>query len=79
MAAKLWSEKTFEAALDDKTAGFAAYKKYVDGVIASISSDRLLCFNVGDGWEPLCNFLGKPIPDDEFPRTNSAVEFWERP
>ncbi len=78
MAAKLWGEKTFGAALDDRTAGFAAYERYVDDVIASISSDRLLCFDVGEGWKPLCNFLGKPIPDGEFPRTNSSVEFWER-
>ena len=77
MAANMWSEKTFGAPLDDKAAGFAAYEKHVDRVIASITSDRLLCFDVGEGWEPLCKFLGKPIPDGEFPRTNSSTEFRE--
>lgn len=78
MAASLWTEKTFGAPLDDKAAGFAAYEKYVDSVIASISSDRLLCFDVREGWEPLCKFLGKPVPDGDFPRTNNSSEFWER-
>ena len=32
--------------------------------------DKLLIFNVKDGWEPLCNFLGKAIPDKKFPHKN---------
>jgi hypothetical protein len=28
--------------------------------------------DVKEGWEPLCKFLGKPIPDEGFPRTNDA-------
>ena len=26
----------------------------------------------GGGWEPLCAFLGEPVPDVAFPRSNSA-------
>ncbi len=77
MSATLIGEKCFRAPLHDKQAGFVAYQHYIDSVIASFSSDRLLCFDVRDGWEPLCKFLGKPVPDNEFPRTNSAVEFWD--
>jgi hypothetical protein len=31
---------------------------------------------LSDGWEPLCKFLGKPVPDEPFPRVNdiSAAE-----
>ncbi|CAK8694534.1 unnamed protein product [Clavelina lepadiformis] len=32
--------------------------------------DKLLVFNVNQGWEPLCKFLGKSIPDKPFPRVN---------
>lgn len=43
-----------------------------------IPPERLLIFNVTQGWEPLCEFLGAPIPDQPFPRTNSRVEYAER-
>jgi hypothetical protein len=33
----------------------------------------LLRFNIcgGDGWEPLCEFLGKQIPEDPFPKVKA--------
>jgi hypothetical protein len=42
-----------------------------------VPKDRLLEWTVEDGWEPLCAFLGKPVPDDEpFPHVNAAAG-WE--
>ncbi|CAK8689023.1 unnamed protein product [Clavelina lepadiformis] len=35
--------------------------------------DRLLVYNVREGWEPLCWFLGKEIPNQEFPHQNKAA------
>jgi len=32
-----------------------------------IPPDRLLVYNISDGWAPLCNFLGRPIPKEPFP------------
>jgi hypothetical protein len=40
----------------------------------SIVAERLLVYQVSDGWEPLCKFLDVPIPDMEFPRINSRNE-----
>jgi hypothetical protein len=40
-----------------------------------IPADRLLVFDVKQGWEPLCKFLGKPVPDQPFPRLNDTAEF----
>lgn len=28
--------------------------------------------DLSDGWEPLCKFLGVPVPDEPFPRANDA-------
>ncbi|KAJ5676146.1 efflux pump antibiotic resistance protein [Penicillium macrosclerotiorum] len=39
--------------------------------------DRLLEFNLSEGWEPLCQFLGKPIPDVPFPHVNEKKYFDE--
>jgi hypothetical protein len=36
-----------------------------------------LDFDIRDGWEPLCNFLGKPVPDVEFPKVNDSEAFKE--
>lgn len=34
--------------------------------------ERLLLFKLEEGWEPLCKFLGKPVPDVPFPRVNDT-------
>lgn len=44
-------------------------------VKATIPADRLLEFRVEEGWEPLCKFLGKPIPNKPFPRVNESADF----
>jgi hypothetical protein len=43
-------------------------------IAADISDERLLVFDVRDGWEPLCKFLEVPVPDTGFPRVNSRDE-----
>lgn len=40
--------------------------------------ERLLDCRLGSGWGPLCEFLGKPIPDVPFPRVNEANAFREK-
>ena len=44
----------------------------------TIPAGRLLVFDVAEGWEPLCAFLGVPVPETPFPRTNSTEEFQAR-
>ena len=38
-------------------------------------SERFLVYNVKEGWGPLCDFLGKEVPDREFPRNNDRATF----
>lgn len=40
-----------------------------------VPKERLLEWSVEDGWEPLCEFLGKEVPGEKFPRTNDAAGF----
>ncbi|CAG5111057.1 Oidioi.mRNA.OKI2018_I69.chr2.g5393.t1.cds [Oikopleura dioica] len=51
-----------------------AYTEWNDHVIAKIPQDQLLVFNVKQGWEPLCRFLNKPIPNEPFPNTNKKSD-----
>ena len=54
--------------------GFIAHNNAVREIIPE---EQLLIFQVKDGWEPICNFLNVPVPDEPFPRTNNREEFWE--
>ena len=47
-------------------------------VKATIPADRLLVYQVKEGWGPLCAFLGVAEPAEPFPRTNNRAEFWDR-
>lgn len=44
-------------------------------VIDTVPADRLLVFQVSDGWRPLCDFLGCEIPDEDFPHRNTTQDF----
>ena len=54
-----------------------AFEKHEAAVKSTIAPERLLVFDVRQGWEPLCAFLGKSVPVSPFPRTNSKDEFFE--
>jgi hypothetical protein len=55
-----------------------AFKAHNAAVKAEIPADRLLVYQVKDGWAPLCEFLRVPTPSGSFPRTNDRGEFWDR-
>jgi hypothetical protein len=45
---------------------------------STISGDRLLVYDVDQGWEPLCEFLEVSVPDHPSPRVNSTEEFQQQ-
>ncbi len=55
-----------------------AFKAHNEAVKRTIPADRLLVYQVKEGWGPLCEFLGTPVPDAPFPRSNDRAEFWDR-
>ncbi|KAK7914037.1 hypothetical protein PG985_011740 [Apiospora marii] len=38
----------------------------------TVPNDRLLEVDLASGWEPLCKFLNKQVPDEPFPRVNDS-------
>ena len=36
---------------------------------------RLLVYESGEGWQPLCAFLGVPIPSAPYPKVNTTEDF----
>jgi len=43
-------------------------------IVDSVPAERLLMFEVKQGWQPLCEFLDLPVPDEDFPHINSREE-----
>lgn len=60
----------------NRDAAIAAYRRNNEKVRDLIPADRLLVFNVREGWAPLCAFLDMPVPATPFPRSNPRDEFW---
>ncbi len=61
-----------------KEKAIAAYRANNRKVREVIPADRLLVFNVAEGWEPPCAFLGVPVPAVSFPHHHPRQEVWER-
>ncbi|WP_372621808.1 sulfotransferase family protein [Falsiroseomonas sp.] len=60
----------------DRETSIKAYQRNNAKVRAFIPPERLLIFSPADGWDPLCRFLGVPVPATAFPRSNARDEFW---
>jgi len=58
--------------------GVESFNNYVEEVKSNVPAERLLVFNVKEGWEPLCQALHLPIPDVEFPRVNDTATMQRR-
>jgi hypothetical protein len=71
----IWNAR-FNGEFEDRERTIAAYRAHVEEVRAHVSPERLLVYDVAEGWEPLCRFLGRPVPAGaEFPRLNDRRFF----
>jgi Sulfotransferase domain len=78
MAWRIIADQTFGRRLDDRDHALSVYREHTEEVRRTIAPDRLLVFDVAEGWEPLCRFLGVPVPASDFPRSNTTAEFQAR-
>jgi hypothetical protein len=77
MAFRLVVEGVFDGRLDDRRHAISIFNAHNDEVRETIDPARLLVFDVRQGWEPLCAFLGVPVPSVSFPRLNASRHFAE--
>ena len=75
MAHNIIAEQTFQNTMNDKIAALSAFQKRIDDVKQAIPTERLLIFDVAEGWGPLCEFMEIPVPDLNFPHSNCKDEF----
>lgn len=77
---RMWMIDEFHAPTLEKARENARdmYRAHYAEVRRSTPKDRLLEYELGSGWEPLCKFLGKEVPDVPFPRINEAAALKEK-
>ena len=63
---------------DMRTKAKEKYKEHYELLRRTVSNERLLEYELGSGWRPLCDFLKKDIPDVEFPRVNETASMHEK-
>ena len=68
----------FGGRIADRAFALDRFEQHRREVIETIPADRLLVFDVREGWEPLCRFLSCDVPDLPFPASNSVSEFRAR-
>jgi hypothetical protein len=73
---KLIWQGDFQGRFDDKEWVRQMYYDRIETIKNEVPSDRLIVWELGkDGWEPLADALGVPVPDEPFPHLHDTNEF----
>ena len=75
MCHKLIWQRAHHGTMNDRAKAIADYHQHIADVRAAVPADRLLVFTVNEGWKPLCDFVGVPVPQTPFPRVNDRAQF----
>jgi len=51
------------------------FQEHTEQVVKTVPADRLLTYDVGDEWKPLCEFLGVPVPAEPFPLMSTRAQY----
>lgn len=75
MQRRIVIEQALGGDIADRAHVLRAFRHHIEEVRRAIVPERLLVYRVADGWEPLCRFLGRPVPDAPLPHVNSTDDF----
>ena len=70
----IW-QGVFGGRMEDRDHVIECYERHNQEVIDTVPADKLLVYRPGDGWEPLCGFLQKTVPNTDYPKVNSTEDF----
>ena len=75
MQEKLIWQGRFKGRFEDKLFAINNFISHIDEVKKHVPVDRLLVYDVSQGWEPLCNFLGVEPPKSPFPHYHDTSAY----
>ena len=74
---KVFFAGEFEGQFQDKSYAQARWDAHIEEVKNHVPEEKLLVYDVRDGWKPLCEFLGVPEPSEPLPHLNKKENFKE--
>ena len=76
---KIVWEDTFSGRFEDRRYAIEVFNRHNEEVKEYVPADRLLVYEVKDGWKPLCEFLDVEVPEGKpFPHLNDTATFRQR-
>jgi hypothetical protein len=79
MADRIVWDGLFEDRFEDREYAIERFEAHNEAVRRAVPRGELLVFDVAEGWEPLCRFLGVPVPEGKpFPRMNEAARIKQK-
>jgi hypothetical protein len=72
------SQGTFAAGYAEPVQLTEQMTRHNEEVQRTVPAERLLVWDVTEGWEPLCEFLGVAVPAEPLPHANDRETFLER-
>lgn len=75
LARRLILDGVFSGRHREKEHAIAVYRQHIDRVIGMVSTESLLLYRIGEGWEPLCEFLSVKSPEEDFPWLHERKQF----
>ena len=73
----VWND-TFVGRFGEESHAIETFRRHNDEVRRRVPPERLLVYDVREGWQPLCDFLGVEAPDEPFPHLNDTREMRRR-
>lgn len=73
----IW-EDLFDGRFGERDYALEVFERHRLQVAATVPSERLLIYDIREGWEPLCELLDVPVPRTPFPHLNGRDAFWTR-
>jgi Sulfotransferase domain len=67
----IW-EDTFGGNFEDRQHAIEVFERHNEEVKRRVPAERLLVYEIKEGWGPLCDFLGVEEPDKPFPHLNDT-------
>lgn len=74
---KRFFAEELQGKFEDKAFAKKVWEDHLASVKATVPKEKLLVYDVRDGWGPLCKFLGVPEPSEALPHLNKKENFKE--
>jgi hypothetical protein len=78
MIVELVWERDFDGRFEDREHAIETFERHNEEVEQRVPAEKLLVYEVKEGWAPLCEFLGVEVPDKPFPHLNEGAVFRDR-